>query len=80
MERFSRTPHDAIFRQMLAQKEVARDFLQLYLPAQFLSICDLSTLQLASGSFIEEDPALQLLGYTLLSANAARRRIYLCAD
>ncbi|MGF7446728.1 hypothetical protein V7P28_24670, partial [Klebsiella michiganensis] len=26
MERFSRTPHDAIFRQMLAQKEVARDF------------------------------------------------------
>ncbi len=55
MERFSRTPHDAIFRQMLAQKEVARDFLQLYLPAQFLSICDLNTLQLASGSFIEED-------------------------
>ena len=40
---------------MLAQKEVARDFLQLYLPAQFLSICDLNTLQLASGSFIEED-------------------------
>ncbi|MBW6011894.1 hypothetical protein CGB73_23785 [Klebsiella sp. 11263] len=55
MERFSRTPHDAIFRQMLTQKEVARDCLQLYLPAPFLSICDLNTLQLASGSFIEED-------------------------
>lgn len=55
MEIFSRTPHDAIFRQMLTQKEVARDFLQLYLPAPFLSICDLNTLQLASGSFIEED-------------------------
>ncbi|AWT19649.1 hypothetical protein DMP75_15255 [Klebsiella michiganensis] len=55
MERFSRTPHDAIFRQMLTQKEVARDFLQLYLPAPFLSICDLNTLQQASGSFIEED-------------------------
>ncbi|MFP8466264.1 Rpn family recombination-promoting nuclease/putative transposase [Klebsiella grimontii] len=55
MERFSRTPHDAIFRQMLTQKEVARDFLQLYLPAPFLSICDLNTLQLASGSFIEGD-------------------------
>ena len=55
MERFSRKPHDAIFRQMLTQKEVARDFLQLYLPAPFLSICDLNTLQLASGSFIEED-------------------------
>ena len=55
MERFSRTPHDAIFRQMLTQKEVARDFLQLYLPAPFLSICDLNTLRLASGSFIEED-------------------------
>lgn len=33
----------------------ARDFLQLYLPAQFLRICDLDTLQLACGSFIEED-------------------------
>ena len=55
MERFSHTPHDAIFRQMLTLKEVARDFLQLYLPAQFLRICDLGTLQLACGSFIEED-------------------------
>ncbi|WEJ89708.1 MAG: Rpn family recombination-promoting nuclease/putative transposase [Klebsiella huaxiensis] len=55
MERFSHTPHDAIFRQMLTQKEVARDFLQLYLPAQFLRICDLDTLQLTCGSFIEED-------------------------
>ncbi|MEE7530959.1 Rpn family recombination-promoting nuclease/putative transposase [Klebsiella huaxiensis] len=55
MERFSHTPHDAIFRQMLTQKEVARDFLQLHLPAQFLRICDLDTLQLACGSFIEED-------------------------
>lgn len=46
MERFSHTPHDAIFRQMLTLKEVARDFLQLYLPAQFLRICDLDTLPL----------------------------------
>ncbi len=27
MERLPTTPHDAVFRQMLMQKEVARDFL-----------------------------------------------------
>ena len=35
MERFSRTPHDAIFRQMLTQKEVARDFYSFTFPRRF---------------------------------------------
>ncbi len=30
-------------------------FLQLYLPAPFLAICELDSLQLVSGSFVEED-------------------------
>jgi len=49
------TPHDATFRQFLTQPDVARDFMQLHLPAELLSVCDLSTLRLESGSFVEDD-------------------------
>ncbi|MBS5158942.1 MAG: Rpn family recombination-promoting nuclease/putative transposase [Klebsiella variicola] len=55
MEKVSQTPHDAVFRQMLMHQAVAKDFLQLYLPAPFLGICELDSLQLVSGSFVEED-------------------------
>lgn len=55
MEKVSQTPHDAVFRQMLMNQAVAKDFLQLYLPAPFLAICELDSLQLVSGSFVEED-------------------------
>lgn len=55
MEKVSQTPHDAVFRQMLMHQAVAKDFLQLYLPAPFLPICELDSLQLVSGSFVEED-------------------------
>ena len=64
MEKVSQTPHDAVFRQMLMHQAVAKDFLQLYLPAPFLDIhlppalrqlCDLSTLHLESGSFVEDN-------------------------
>ncbi|WNN43718.1 Rpn family recombination-promoting nuclease/putative transposase [Winslowiella toletana] len=48
-------PHDSIFRQLLSHPETARDFLQIHLPAQLQSHCNLDTLQLASGNFIEED-------------------------
>lgn len=49
------TPHDAAFRQFLAQPEIARDFMELHLPAELRAICDLSTLKLESGSFVEDD-------------------------
>lgn len=55
MEKVSQTPHDAVFRQMLMHQAVAKDFLQLYLPAPFLAICELDSLQMVSGSFVEED-------------------------
>ena len=55
MEKVSQTPHDAVFRQMLMHQAVAKDFLQLYLPAPFLAIFELDSLQLVSGSFVEED-------------------------
>ena len=51
----SPVPHDGVFKKFLTHKDTARDFLSLYLPPALLEICDLSTLQLESGSFIEED-------------------------
>ncbi|MGP3593028.1 Rpn family recombination-promoting nuclease/putative transposase [Vagococcus sp. WN89Y] len=50
----ARVPHDAIFRQFLMQPNIARDFMEIHLPAELRAICDLSTLQLDSGSFVEE--------------------------
>lgn len=49
------TPHDAIFKTFLNHPATARDFLQLHLPASLQKLCDLKTLQLESGSFIEDD-------------------------
>ncbi|EAO9181940.1 Rpn family recombination-promoting nuclease/putative transposase [Salmonella enterica] len=49
------TPHDATFRQFLTQPDIARDFMELHLPAELRAVCDLSTLKLESGSFVEDD-------------------------
>ena len=49
------TPHDATFRPFLTQPEIARDFMELHLPAELRALCDLSTLKLESGSFVEDD-------------------------
>ncbi len=49
------TPHDAVFKQLLSHTETARDFLQIHLPPTLLQRCDLNTLQITSGSFIEDD-------------------------
>ena len=49
------TPHDATFRQFLTQPDIARDFMELHLPAELRALCDLSTLKLESGSFVEDD-------------------------
>ena len=48
------TPHDAAFKQFLMHAETARDFLDIHLPAELRELCDLDTLHLESGSFIEE--------------------------
>ncbi|CQJ35009.1 transposase [Yersinia mollaretii] len=49
------TPHDALFKQFLTHPETARDFLDVHLPPALRKACDLNTLRLESGSFIEED-------------------------
>jgi len=51
----SAVPHDATFRQLLTHPDVARDFMQLHLPAELRDICDLNSLKLESGSFVEDD-------------------------
>ncbi|WP_437615633.1 Rpn family recombination-promoting nuclease/putative transposase [Erwinia sp. V71] len=47
--------HDAVFKQFLSDPATARDFIELHLPAELLTVCDLATLELKSGSFIEDD-------------------------
>ena len=49
------TPHDAVFKQFLTHAETARDFLAIHLPPALRQLCDLNSLQLESGSFIEEN-------------------------
>jgi len=49
------SPHDALFKRFLGDIEIARSFLAVHLPAHLKPLCDLSTLQIESGSFIEED-------------------------
>lgn len=49
------TPHDLAFKQFLTHPDTARDFMLLHLPAELQAICDLSTLKLESGSFVEDD-------------------------
>lgn len=48
------TPHDAAFKQFLTHPDTARDFMELHLPAELLTLCDLNTLKLESGCFVEE--------------------------
>ncbi|MEZ9619525.1 Rpn family recombination-promoting nuclease/putative transposase [Vibrio sp. 10N.261.51.A1] len=48
------TPHDALFKQFMTHPETAKDLLDIHLPAELRDICDLTTLKLESGSFIEE--------------------------
>ncbi|WP_155806709.1 Rpn family recombination-promoting nuclease/putative transposase, partial [Photorhabdus temperata] len=49
------TPHDAVFKQFLSHIDTARDFLEIHLPATLRAVCDLDTLRLESGSFIEDN-------------------------
>lgn len=54
MQRVANTPHDAVFKQFLTHTDTARDFLDIHLPQDIKAICDLSTLKLESGNFVEE--------------------------
>lgn len=49
------TPHDATFSQFLTQPVIARVFMEIHLPKELRAVCDLSSLKLESGSFVEDD-------------------------
>lgn len=51
----SSMPHDGLFKTFLSHPATARDFLTFHLPPSLLNLCNLDTLQLESGSFLEED-------------------------
>ncbi|GGY12380.1 hypothetical protein GCM10011289_14400 [Paludibacterium paludis] len=48
-------PHDAIFKQFMSDPATARDFLDIHLPPGLRGLCDLSSLRLEPGCFIEPD-------------------------
>ncbi|PHM36575.1 Rpn family recombination-promoting nuclease/putative transposase [Xenorhabdus innexi] len=52
-QKHKRPNHDALFKHFLTQPETAREFLSLYLPEEIRSLCDLATLKLESGSFVD---------------------------
>ena len=55
MERATNSPHDAVFKHLLSHRATARDFLNIHLPAPLRALCNLNTLRLESGSFIDDE-------------------------
>lgn len=47
--------HDSLFKKFLGDIAVARDFLEVHLPPHLRERCDLTTLAMESGSFVEDD-------------------------
>ncbi|HGJ5879076.1 MAG TPA: Rpn family recombination-promoting nuclease/putative transposase, partial [Arsenophonus nasoniae] len=54
-KKFTSTPHDAIFKQFLSEKETAKDFFDIWLPDEIKALCDLESLKVESGSFIDSE-------------------------
>jgi len=47
--------HDPLARKFLTDLSIAKEFLSTHLPTDLLEACDLDTLQIESGSYIEDD-------------------------
>lgn len=54
-KKFTPTPHDALFKQFLSEKETAKDFFDIWLPDEIKSLCDLDSLKVESSSFIDAE-------------------------
>jgi len=48
-------PHDAIFKKFFSNIEIAKDFIEAYLPEQLKQNCNFATLKIEAGSFVDED-------------------------
>ncbi|WP_291971444.1 Rpn family recombination-promoting nuclease/putative transposase [Candidatus Symbiopectobacterium sp.] len=55
MSKSSLSQHDSLFKKFISDIAVARDFLEVHLPHHLRERCDFSTLDMESGSFIEDD-------------------------
>ncbi len=49
------SPHDALFKRFMSDIEIARDFLDIHLPDNVKVNCNLNTLAMTSGSFIDHE-------------------------
>lgn len=47
--------HDELAKKFLTNVEAAKEFLQIHLPKEIQAKCDLSTLTIESGSYVDED-------------------------
>jgi len=47
--------HDKLARKLLTDLEVAKEFLQLYLPTDIKQLCDFNSLSIENCSFVNED-------------------------
>lgn len=54
-KKFTPTPHDSLFKQFLSEKEMAKDFFDVWLPDDIKSLCDLNSLKVESGSFVDSE-------------------------
>jgi predicted transposase/invertase (TIGR01784 family) len=54
-KKFTPTPHDSVFKQFLSEKETAQDFFDIWLPDEINALCDLDSLKVESGSFIDSE-------------------------
>ncbi len=54
-KKFTPTPHDGVFRQFLSEKETAKDFFDIWLTDEIKALCDLESLKVESGSFIDSE-------------------------
>ncbi len=48
-------PHDRFFRESFGRIEIARDYLESYLPDELRQLLDLSEMNLQDGSFVDEE-------------------------
>lgn len=48
-------PHDRFFRQSFGRPDIARNFLEEYLPSELRQVMDLDELTLQDGSFVDEE-------------------------
>ena len=48
-------PHDRFFKEVLSRKEVARDFILHYLPADIVALLDVDSLEIRKDSFVDKE-------------------------